>query len=163
MFLSLILIWFVSLAGGVSLGMLVKKVAGPGKVTRSLLDTFYKGTFLKMASILIAGAAIEELIFRFGLIGVPHHFFGGLILWIVLSSLAFGLIHVGNFKNANAPLLRVLPHLLLGLVFAYVYLTYGLLAGILLHFAYNLALGSMARIASKLIPGYTERAYANAS
>lgn len=163
MFLSLLLIWFVSLVGGISLGMLVKKVAGPGKVSRTLLDVFYKGTFLKMMGVLIAGATFEELVFRFGLIGIPHHFFGGLVFWIAFSSVAFSLMHLSNFKDANAPLLRVLPHIFLGLVFAYVYITYGLLAVILLHFAYNLTLGSMARTAGKLIPGFTERTYANAS
>jgi hypothetical protein len=92
-----------------------------------------------------AGALIEELLFRLVLLRLLERSFGA--TWaLALSSLVFGLAHLGN--TGATPLIGVLLGVELGLLFGAAYLLTGRIwLCFALHFAWNFAQGAVFSIA----------------
>jgi uncharacterized protein len=92
-----------------------------------------------------AGALIEELLFRLVLLRLLERSFG--IAWaLAVSSLVFGLAHLGN--AGATPLIGVLLGLELGLLFGAAYLlTRRIWLCTALHFAWNFVQGAVFSIA----------------
>lgn len=161
--LSLFLIWLVTVVTGATAGIIVKRFVGPGKLSKATLDLFLKTSPLMLFLILFIMSGLEELVFRVGLIGLPVHFFGGLTFWFLFSTISFALVHISNFKGSNNRLSRVIPHLIIGSIFAYVFLTYGFLAAWGIHFFYNLFLVLLVKFSLHFVPGTREKYEAMAS
>lgn len=84
-------------------------------------------------------AAIEELLFRvIGLGLLPTLFPGALRALFWVQAIVFALIHLGNFKKNRRNPLMVLPQLLGGLLFGYIFLAAGLFAATLVHAVSNM-------------------------
>ncbi|WP_416760391.1 type II CAAX prenyl endopeptidase Rce1 family protein [Roseateles sp. So40a] len=98
-----------------------------------------------MAPRIAAGALIEELIFRLVLLRLLERSFG--TAWaLAISSLLFGLAHLGN--AGATPLIGVLLGLELGLLFGAAYLlTRRIWLCAALHFAWNFVQGAVFSIA----------------
>lgn len=98
-----------------------------------------------MAPRIVAGAMIEELIFRLVLLRLLERSFG--TAWaLAISSLVFGLAHLGN--AGATPLIGVLLGLELGLLFGAAYLlTRRIWLCAALHFAWNFVQGAVFSIA----------------
>lgn len=100
---------------------------------------------VSMAPKVAAGALIEELLFRLVLLRLLERSFG--VAWALgLSSLVFGLAHLGN--AGATPLIGVLLGLELGLLFGAAYLlTRRIWLCAALHFAWNFVQGAVFAIA----------------
>lgn len=100
---------------------------------------------VSMAPRIAAGALIEELLFRLVLLRLLERSFG--IAWaLAISSLLFGLAHLGN--AGATPLIGVLLGLELGLLFGAAYLlTRRIWMCAALHFAWNFVQGAVFSIA----------------
>jgi membrane protease YdiL (CAAX protease family) len=100
---------------------------------------------MRMAPKMAAGALIEELLFRLVLLRVLERSLG--VAWaLTLSSLLFGLAHLGN--AGATPLIGVLLGLELGLLFGAAYLlTRRIWLCTALHFAWNFVQGAVFSIA----------------
>ena len=98
-----------------------------------------------MAPRIVAGAMIEELIFRLVLLRLLERSFG--TAWaLAISSLLFGLAHLGN--TGATPMIGVLLGLELGLLFGAAYLlTRRIWLCAALHFAWNFVQGAVFSIA----------------
>ncbi|WP_431258702.1 CPBP family intramembrane glutamic endopeptidase [Roseateles chitinivorans] len=110
------------------------------------------GTLDELCAVLVsmvpriaAGALIEELLFRLVLLRLLERSFG--IAWaLAISSLVFGLAHLGN--AGATPLIGILLGLELGLLFGAAYLlTRRIWMCTALHFAWNFVQGAVFSIA----------------
>lgn len=92
---------------------------------------------------------MEEIFARWLFLGVLTHVFAGPFFFVVLFFLGNGLWalqHKLNFLNkADQKNLRVLPQFLSGLIFSYVFVKYGLLASVLVHFGHNAVLFALSK------------------
>ena len=104
-----------------------------------------RAAMVSMAPKIAAGALVEEVLFRLVLLRLLERSFG--IAWaLVVSSLLFGLAHLGN--DGATPLIGVLLGLELGLLFGAAYLlTRRIWMCTALHFAWNFVQGAVFAIA----------------
>ncbi|WP_114521465.1 CPBP family intramembrane glutamic endopeptidase [Altererythrobacter sp. ZODW24] len=99
-------------------------------------------------------ALIAAIILAWRLWGrTPFKFFSRYFGWFyALSTLAFAVVHLSNYDDANpAFLLLVIPQAVAGLLFGYTRVQYGLWASILLHALHNgtfIALAMMGKSAA---------------
>jgi len=105
-----------------------------------------------------AGALIEEVVFRLLVLRLLERSFGA-VSALVVSSLAFGLAHLGN--AGATPLIAVLLGIELGLLFGAAYLlTRRIWLCAALHLSWNFVQGAVFAIA---VSGHTAQAWLRAS
>lgn len=104
-----------------------------------------RAVLVSMVPKIAAGAVIEELLFRLVLLRLLERSFG--VAWaLAISSLLFGLAHLGN--AGATPLIGVLLGVELGLLFGAAYLlTRRIWLCTALHFAWNFVQGAVFSIA----------------
>ena len=84
----------------------------------------------------IISPIIEELVFRKAI----KNIFNNKYLFIIISSLIFGLLHVSSIRDINE-LLFSIPYIIMGISFAITYQkTNNIFTSIILHSSYNLVL-----------------------
>lgn len=128
----------VSLALGAVLGRMGVFRTSSHKV-RDLLNEMKPGQHF---AFYLGLAAIEEVVFRWLLFGLPLHFFpGGFMALLLASNALFAAIHLPNFEDGWNPL-KVLVQFVSGLFYAYVYVKFGLGAAILVHVGSNMLIFS---------------------
>jgi len=117
----------------------------------TLIEEAASGESWMIVPTLLLMVPVEDLAFRSGLIGLPASLFGRapltLALLVVGSSLLFALTHVFNYARVDrrlSTLLLTCPQLLIGVALALVYLRYGLLVTIAVHFVYDVAVLAVA-------------------
>lgn len=87
-------------------------------------------------STIIYAPIIEEIIFRKSI----KNIFKNKYLFIIISGLIFGILHITNFKDLNE-ILYSIPYIIMGLDFAYIYYkTNNIFTTITFHFCHNLIL-----------------------
>lgn len=87
-------------------------------------------------STIIYAPIIEEIIFRKSI----KNIFKNKYLFIIISGLIFGILHIANFKDLNE-ILYSIPYIIMGLDFAYIYYkTNNIFTTITFHFFHNLIL-----------------------
>jgi len=87
-------------------------------------------------STIIYAPIIEEIIFRKSI----KNIFKNKYLFIIISGLIFGILHITNFKDLNE-ILYSIPYIIIGLDFAYIYYkTNNIFTTITFHFCHNLIL-----------------------
>jgi membrane protease YdiL (CAAX protease family) len=116
---------------------------GPATIKRSSLDLFYKSTIMGTAIFLLAAAAVEELVFRYLMIGLNPWW--TVHTWLILSIIFFALAHYWNVSDSNLPFCRLIPHFILGVMLAWVYIHYGFKAAWMVHFWYNMGVVLVSR------------------
>lgn len=73
--------------------------------------------FLMIISVVLLGPIVEELIFRKAIFS----FFNNKKVAIVISSLAFGLIHILGESSLKSMVISIFPYLIPGLILGYIY------------------------------------------
>lgn len=135
------------LLGGVLFSCVVAMLAILGAYSVEAVGTLgdLRAVLASMVPRIAAGALIEELLFRLVLLRLLERSFG--TAWaLAISSLAFGLAHLGNV--GATPLIGVLLGVELGLLFGAAYLlTRRIWLCVALHFAWNLVQGAVYSIA----------------
>ncbi|ANH66387.1 CPBP family intramembrane glutamic endopeptidase [Mitsuaria sp. 7] len=135
------------LLGGLLFSCVVALLAGLGAYSLETVGTLgdLGAVLVSMVPKIAAGALIEELLFRLVLLRLLERSFG--IAWaLAISSLVFGLAHLGN--AGATPLIGVLLGLELGLLFGAAYLlTRRIWMCTALHFAWNFVQGAVFSIA----------------
>ena len=87
-------------------------------------------------STVIFAPIIEEVIFR----KIIKNIFGNNVLFVIISGLLFGLLHVTNFKDMNE-IIHSIPYIIMGIDFAYIYYkTKNIFTTITFHSFHNLIL-----------------------
>ena len=87
-------------------------------------------------STVIFAPIIEEVIFR----KTIKNIFGNNVLFVIISGLLFGLLHVTNFKDMNE-IIHSIPYIIMGIDFAYIYYkTKNIFTTITFHSFHNLIL-----------------------
>lgn len=145
----LFVILVIQLVSNIGYNYFRSKIFGKAKGDKSLYDLLLKRTSpISILCILIPLATIEEVIFRYLLVGQAHAFFGHLASFIVLSAILFALAHWSNAKGAT--LIQhwsIMPiQIWSALIFTYIFLNYGLIIAILIHTAYNFIVVNIALI-----------------
>lgn len=140
------------LVGGLLFTCVVAILMVLGAYSLEAVGTFgdLRAVLVSMAPKLIAGALVEELLFRLVLLRLLERSFGA--AWaLAISSLLFGLAHLGN--EGATPLIGILLGLELGLLFGAAYLlTRRIWMCAALHFAWNFVQGAVFSIA---VSGHT--------
>lgn len=135
------------LLGGLLFSCVVAILTVLGAYSLETVGTFgeLRAVLASMVPKIAAGALIEELLFRLVLLRLLERSFG--IAWaLAVSSLVFGLAHLGN--AGATPLIGVLLGLELGLLFGAAYLlTRRIWLCTALHFAWNFVQGAVFSIA----------------
>jgi membrane protease YdiL (CAAX protease family) len=135
------------LLGGLLFSCVVAILTVLGAYSLETVGTFgeLRAVLASMVPKIAAGALIEELLFRLVLLRLLERSFG--IVWaLAVSSLVFGLAHLGN--AGATPLIGVLLGLELGLLFGAAYLlTRRIWLCTALHFAWNFVQGAVFSIA----------------
>ncbi|MCA3224770.1 MAG: CPBP family intramembrane metalloprotease [Burkholderiales bacterium] len=135
------------LLGGVLFSCVVAMLAALGVYSVEAVGTLgdLRAVLASMVPRIAAGALIEELLFRLVLLRLLERSFG--VAWaLAVSSLAFGLAHLGNV--GATPLIGVLLGVELGLLFGAAYLlTRRIWLCVALHFAWNFVQGAVFSIA----------------
>lgn len=94
---------------------------------------------------------VEELFTRWLFLGAIPWLFGlngpvSFYILFILGNVGWSLIHLFNYKEKeDRNPLRVLPQLVAGVFFTYIYMKYGLMASVLAHFASNAILFSTSK------------------
>ncbi|MBI2450572.1 MAG: CPBP family intramembrane metalloprotease [Candidatus Nealsonbacteria bacterium] len=104
------------------------------------IDASLKLPFWLMNFILLGVVTMEEVIFRWLPLGFLLPIFdtrSALWILIIVSSLAFGLVHIGNQKLYRKSIIFTLPQMLGGIILCYVFLAFGFLGALLVHFIFN--------------------------
>lgn len=100
-------------------------------------ELFQKGPFALFRLVLI-----EELFARWLFLGVLTHVFEGTFAFYVLMLLGnslWALIHILNYQNPSQVSVKVvLPQFVGGILLSYIFVRYGLLVAIVMHYTYNL-------------------------
>lgn len=135
------------LLGGLLLSCVVAILTVLGAYSLEAVGTLddLRAVMASMVPKIAAGALIEELLFRLVLLRLLERSFG--VAWaLAVSSLVFGLAHLGN--AGATPLIGVLLGLELGLLFGAAYLlTRRIWLCTALHFAWNFVQGAVFSIA----------------
>jgi len=133
----------LGLALGIGLGMLVSLVSGMayyGVYKPAIVGTTVShiGERLPLSAIAsISSALIEETAFRGGVVHFAAGYWGQTV-GLLCGSLPFGLLHLSNrFWGIPVNLMHVLGTAMSGLLLSAVYLRWGLLSAIGLHWVWN--------------------------
>ncbi|MEX0754337.1 MAG: type II CAAX endopeptidase family protein [Actinomycetota bacterium] len=139
-FVSALVILFVGGIVGVVVQKLLSMVSGDEVVQPDQLpsDLGSSGTVLAVVFVCIVAPVVEEFVFR-GLLFRSIRDRYGLVLGVVLSGLAFGLVHFGVEGNVLDNLVLQIPLTVVGMGFAIVYeMRRNLVAPIAAHVMFNL-------------------------
>lgn len=135
------LLWRGWLSGRVAaLRFALYGFAALGLMTAGWLAEGDAATFLAFAGVVAALAGLAHWLATRGRDTAVPAWFTRNFRWLVWgSSLSFGLIHLGNYEPLASPfgVLVVLPHMIGGLLLAYVRTRLGLAAAMLHHATYN--------------------------
>jgi len=98
---------------------------------RGLINTYFVAYFF---IVVLLAPILEELVFRFGFDIIKNKY-----SFIIISSIAFALLHsLGDFTSLIEAL-NILPYLAVGIAFGYIYYeTKNVFPGIVLHLLHNL-------------------------
>ncbi|MBR2713053.1 MAG: CPBP family intramembrane metalloprotease [Bacilli bacterium] len=110
-----------------------QELSGNETSIRSLLDQF---PIYMVFSAVIFAPVVEEIIFR----KTVRNVFNKKYLYIILSGLIFGVLHISDYSNFNEILLGI-PYVIMGIDFAYIYYkSNNIFTTITLHSIHNLLL-----------------------
>jgi membrane protease YdiL (CAAX protease family) len=135
---SLVILFVAGVAGAATQGLLTE-ISGREIVQPEQLpdDLGLAGTILSVVFVCIVAPIVEEFVFR-GLLFRSIRDRYGAVLGVILSGVAFGLIHIGIDADLEQNLLLQVPLALVGMGFAIVYEMRGnLLAPIAAHVTFN--------------------------
>ena len=135
------------LLGGLLFSCVVAMLSALGAYSLEAVGTFgdLRAVLVSMVPRIAAGALIEEVLFRLVLLRLLERSFG-IAGALLISSLVFGLAHLGN--AGATPWIAVLLGLELGLLFGAAYLlTRRIWMCTALHFAWNFVQGAVFSIA----------------
>jgi len=106
---------------------------------------------------LLGGVAAEEIVFRwFPLAILFPRWDTNSALWIVIivSSLIFGLLHVFNQKPGERKLIFILPQIMSGVIFSYIFLSYGLGGAIAVHLIFDALFVTFVWVGYRIYPQF---------
>ena len=110
-----------------------QELSGNETSIRSLLDQF---PIYMVFSAVVFAPIVEEIIFR----KTVKNVFDKKYLYIILSGLIFGALHISDYSNFNEILLGI-PYVIMGIDFAYIYYkSNNIFTTITLHSIHNLLL-----------------------
>lgn len=110
-----------------------QSLAGNEEITRGLIKLY--PIYMIYSSIIFA-PLVEELIIRKSLKNILKFKY----LFIILSGLIFGLLHISDYKDINEILFSI-PYIIMGIDFAYIYYkTNNIFTTMTLHMCHNLIL-----------------------
>ena len=111
--------WIIGITSMISINLIIKLIvpelsSNNEVVLRQLIDQI---PFTMAISVIIIAPVLEEFVFR----GVLRQIFTTDWLFILISGMVFGIIHVINGISESYELLSIIPYSVMGFVIAYAY------------------------------------------
>ncbi len=146
----LLLVIAVELSLSVASAWITSRVVGEALQTEDPSRDMERLTGQKIFRALFLMVLLEEVFFRWLLLGQLTKLFTSTVAFYVIllaSNGLFAVVHLGNYKHENdRRLIRVMPQLITGLFLSFVFVKYGLVASTLAHFAHNAVLYSTFKV-----------------
>lgn len=104
---------------------------------------------------ILASVMSEEVVFRWFPFAVLYPLWNsntGLWMLVLLSSVIFGIMHLGNQDPKDRKILFVVPQIFGGIVLSGVFLTFGFAGAVAVHLILNLLLITYVKTAFTLVP-----------
>jgi membrane protease YdiL (CAAX protease family) len=104
--------------------------------SQEVIESFISSDYFALYSTFLITMIMEELIFRFYIVGLLIHFIGS-IYTILVSSIIFAFFHIHTWfshHNRDITLIYLAYSFLLGLLNAYILITFGILFSIVVHY-----------------------------
>lgn len=116
-------------------------ILGKPKLLDELKDFLDSKPLLIVLAIAAALGVTEEIIFRGFFLWLIPRFFGEHLIYalVILSSFLFAIPHLYNYKKIEwcLRLVKIVPFFVGALLFAFIFIKFGILAAFLAHFTHN--------------------------